>query len=247
MITEIECKKTADIVIKTINKHSERWNKATIVTGYCHNEYNGCDLSYNDAKSIIISYWGEKYSDLPDNEMYSFEGYNYINEILKRHYISCQNDQNLRWNRGTITIYPSGEYESAFIWDEQAVQDVLISAIKMSFTTLYTNAIYKINEVFLPKKEWQTATLVVEFVEGKIQPLQITIPFEGETLNFSVGIENIERTKKDTNISDYERDYSLSNQENIRDKLYGSWTKVTMILHQNIFGGKFNLENYIFE
>lgn len=176
-----------------------------------------------------------------------FGDYEKVNKTITDYRSYCQNDINLRWNRGTVTIYPSGEYESNFVWDEQAVQDVLISAIKKSFAALYTNAIYKINEVFLPKKEWQTATLVVEFVEGKIQSLKISIPFEGETLNFSVGIENIERTKKDTNISDYELDYALSNQENIKDKLYGSWTKVTMILHQNIFGGKFNPENYIFE
>jgi hypothetical protein len=40
-------------------------------------------------------------------------------------YSECQKDISTRWNIWEFTLYPSGEYESSFIWDNEANLDIL--------------------------------------------------------------------------------------------------------------------------
>ena len=153
-------------------------------------------------------------------------------------------------NKGTLTIYPNGEYESVFIWDESLEQERLLKSLRSHFTWLFIHSVYKIEDVFLPEQEWGTAILTMEFKDGKIQPLQITILFEGKMLHFSCGIENIGLSEDYSlahNIKTYEDMYQLANQVDIKDKLFGSWTKVTITLKQNSTGDEMNWKNYIFE
>lgn len=146
MLSQTECKEVVDISTKVINKYSKNWNKCTVFTGYCHNNYGSFSLFYQDSESKQVSYWGELYSDIANNEMYSFEGYNYINEILKKYYTSCQNDLNLRWNKGTLTIYPSGEYESSFIWDNEAYLGRLGQSVETWLSSVYQYACERIQD-----------------------------------------------------------------------------------------------------
>ena len=232
MITEIECQKIADIAINAINKHSEKWNKATIVTGYCHNEYNGCSLSYNDAKSITISYWGEKYSDLPDNEMYSFEGYDYVNEILKKHYTSCQNDPNLRWNMGKITIYPSGEYESVFIWDEEADLDYLATRVRLLFDYIHEEMFFKIPNLLVgASSSWEKAIITMPFKEGQIQPLNLEITCMGAIIHQTLLIQNVTYEESPNLIDQFSNIYQLTNEGKLKGTFVEKWNIIVFHIY----------------
>ena len=160
----------------------------------------------------------------------------------------CQKDISTRWNIWEFVLYPSGEYESSFIWDNEAYLEEGISTIKNSLAWFYVASINKIYDEFLPEEEWETATLIMQFKEGKIQPLEMRIPFEGEILNFTFNIETIEEAiygvPNPMFIEQYEKMYKDAHQEDIKDSFFGDWTKVTMNL---IPDKQNNWENYIFE
>lgn len=171
MIIEKEYQEIVAITTKVINKYSKNWNKCTVFTGYCHDNYNGFSLTYQDSESTEIGYWGELYSNIANDEMYSFEGYNHINEILKKYYIFCQNEPNLRWNKGIIIFYPDGHYESVFEWDEEAHIASLIQDTELWLASMYEQC--------------------VGMMFGKCQELDIPWDFETEvSIYFSKGISS---------------------------------------------------------
>lgn len=163
MLSEIEFKKIADKSAKVVSKYSKNWAKATVITSYCYDSYNGFGLSYQDSESNKLSYWGEKYSDLPQEEMYSFDGYDDINEILRKYYNFSKNDPNLRWNKAKIIILPDGSYEGEFIWDEQADLENLMLAVWQTIDYWGNNILFDYLCSVYP--DWQKA-VIKSYIKG---------------------------------------------------------------------------------
>ena len=229
-IKEIE----RQIVVKVLNYHQDFEKAVLSIFNYTFTKITGFSFPLQYFKDNMVL-------DLPTNYSISSDIGILLNLMFKN---------GTKTNKCTFTIYPSGEYESAFIWDESLEQERLLKSIRSHFTWLFIHSVYKIEDVFLPEQEWGTATLTMEFKDGKIQPLQITILFEGKMLHFSCGIENIGLSEDYSlahNIKTYEDMYQLANQVDIKDKLFGSWTKVTITLKQNSTGDEMNWKNYVFE
>ena len=229
-IKEIE----RQIVVKVLNYHQDFEKAVLSIFNYTFTKITGFSFPLQYFKDNMVL-------DLPTNYSISSDIGILLNLMFKN---------GTKTNKCTFTIYPSGEYESAFIWDESLEQERLLKSIRSHFTWLFIHSVYKIEDVFLPEQEWGTAILTMEFKDGKIQPLQITILFEGKMLHFSCGIENIGLSEDYSlahNIKTYEDMYQLANQVDIKDKLFGSWTKVTITLKQNSTGDEMNWKNYVFE
>lgn len=79
-------------------------------------------------------------------------------------------------NKYYLTIYPSGEYLSEFIWDEEAHLGNLIGGIERLVSFVAEELIRKASEQFHSEIIfWHESILTVSFLEGKIQPLQTKI------------------------------------------------------------------------
>ena len=192
MLTQENFKRIIDISISIINKYSKNWNKCTVFTGYCHGNYNSFSLTYQDLESKEFSYWGELYSNIANDEMYSFEGYNHINEILKKHYLSCQNDSALRWNKGTLTIYPSGEYLSEFIWDNEMYLSYCLADIENWLTSYFEQSAYRIEDKCIQLGiKWDfDVKVVISFTSGKANPVLFVAANKPE-INFKLYLDQL--------------------------------------------------------
>ena len=63
-----------------------------------------------------------------------FDNDNLVIKIFTDYRKSCQSDPNLRWNKGTFTIYSNGEYESSFIWDQEGHLGKLVRDVESWFS-----------------------------------------------------------------------------------------------------------------
>ena len=67
-------------------------------------------------------------------------------ERRNKFYKDYSQDENLKWNFHSLTIYPSGEYESEFIWDNEAHLDYLKTNVNNWFIYVYEKACERIQD-----------------------------------------------------------------------------------------------------
>ena len=141
-------------------------------------------------------------------------------------------------NKGTLTIYPSGEYESSFIWDNEAYLDELKKNTKNFFAFIHEEM--QFCNVFMSNAEgfiipWDSIITSIPFKSGKVQSLEIALKSEGNLSYHSVPIDDYygedtyQMPKKL-----YEDIYYLTNEGELKEKLSPKWNIVTIHIQKDI-------------
>ncbi len=96
------------IAQRIVDSIEDDWRKATI------------DFQYlNDAGK----YTGRYFSKSETNEKDFKVGYKSYKDFKKIHEITTENSSNL-WNRAKFTLYPSGEFNIDFEWDQSLADEI---------------------------------------------------------------------------------------------------------------------------
>ena len=148
-------------------------------------------------------------------------------------------------NKGTLTIYPNGEYESSFIWDNAAYLEKLVFKAENLFSLLY----YEISAcpAFKNAEEepisWQEATVSVSFKSGKVQGLNVTVTTAtDETIHYSEAIEEaFGASEYQSSRGYYEETYQLMNEGELK-ALYPRWNIATIHIK---YGVSFDFEKHV--
>ena len=143
-------------------------------------------------------------------------------------------------NKGTLTIYPNGEYESSFIWDEQAHLSNLVGGIQSFISFIIEELTYKILQQF-PNVGilWNESVLTVPFVKGKIQPLQTKIKTQEGSIEHSILVNNVTSDESPWLSEQFEDMYHMTNEGDLKGVLSGNWNVLT-IRFDNITGFNFD-------
>jgi len=148
-----------------------------------------------------------------------------ISELLKLRFEKQQKS-----NRGTITVYPNGRYESEFVWDEQAHLDYLLLDTKTAFSFIYDESYIKITDDLLTNQEWEKALVTIQFKNGNILPLQIEVDTGGEKKQFSVPIQNLPPEEYPNLIKRFEDICYLANEGELKAHFAPGWNTVLVYL-----------------
>ncbi len=148
-------------------------------------------------------------------------------------------------NKGTITIYPNGEYESSFIWDEAAYLEKLVFKAENLFSLLYYEisscpAFYNTQEEQI---SWQEAIVTVLFKSGKVQPLNVEVKTAAnEIIHYSEAIEEeFGESEYQSSRQYYEEMYHLMNEGKLK-ALYHRWNVATIHIK---YGVRFDFEKHV--
>ena len=131
-------------------------------------------------------------------------------------------------NKGTLTIYPSGEYESEFIWDNQAHLDYLVLDIDTFFSFLYDEVPLYLDRNYHNDTLWDSIEIRISFQEGKIQPLKIVLKTGEITTDYAVLIQNITYDESIYLIKRFEDIYELTNNGELKGVLSPTWNTAIM-------------------
>ncbi|MDJ1472533.1 hypothetical protein [Xanthocytophaga flava] len=154
-----------------------------------------------------------------------------IAKILANNRESSKSNPNTRWNKGTITIYPDGRYESEFIWDQQAHIDFRMKDLRAAFSFLYSESDIKITDALLPGQEWEKAVIIMPFVNGHILPLQIEVTTKHGIKQFSLLVQNLTYEEAPYLIKRFEDIYQLANEGELKQHFAPGWN--TVVIYQN--------------
>ncbi len=121
-------------------------------------------------------------------------------------------------NRGTLTIYPSGEYESSFIWDNVAHLDYLETMSKTWFSSFYEEAVYRVEDrVKKANIPWDFETeVVISFTDNLPNPVVFTTS-DRLKMTFKLYLNQVWEYTKKTYASIF-KSYDVANLE--RDNAY---------------------------
>ena len=145
-------------------------------------------------------------------------------------------------NKGTLTIYPNGDYESSFIWDEVAYVDYLIRGIRALLSFVYNEMCYKISDTLLPDAviHWNQVVMTIPFKEGQIQPISIEVKTQEEITHHSILIQNLTNEESPWLIGQFADFYQLTNEGELKGKLSEKKWNTLVISFDTITG--FNWE-----
>lgn len=138
-------------------------------------------------------------------------------------------------NKGMLTIYPNGEYESSFIWDEQAHLDYLILGVDASFSFIHEEIQLKIEDSLMPDTAWESIVITIPVKSGKVQPLQLEINLGEEVSYHSLDIKNLTYDEKPYLAGWFEDIYHLTNEGELKEKLSPKWN--TAVISFNAIDG----------
>ena len=121
-------------------------------------------------------------------------------------------------NKGTLTIYPSGEYTSAFIWDNVAHLDYLETMSKTWFRSFYEEAVYRVEDrVKKANIPWDFETeVVISFTDNLPNPVVFTTS-DRLKMTFKLYLNQVWEYTKKTYASIF-KSYDVANLE--RDNAY---------------------------
>ena len=147
-------------------------------------------------------------------------------------------------NKVALTIYPSGEYESDFIWDNESHLGYLYDKVYNSLCFLAEELSYKITYTLCPETVilWEQTTLTLPFVKGKIQPLQIKVKTEKEIIEHFLLIKDITYEESPWLVEQFEDMYQLTNEGELKGKLSERWN--TLVICWNLME-RFDLEKHV--
>ena len=143
-------------------------------------------------------------------------------------------------NKGTLTIYPNGEYESSFIWDEAAYLGNLRTNIDAMFAYIYHYTPIELENKGILVDVWDNINVTIPFKSGKIQLLNITIK-EGENISYHPTL--IENFSADTSfymIEVFETAYQQMNEGKLKNVISPKWN--TAIVNIDITSSSFDFK-----
>ena len=191
-------------------------------------------------KAFNIKFFNEKNEEIRCNVDYHSSSFivdftNFLNALTSVEKV----------NSGTLTIYPSGEYESSFIWDNAAYLEKLVFKAENLFSLLY----YEISAcpAFKNAEEepisWQEATVSVSFKSGKVQGLNVTVTTAtDEIVHYSEVIEEkFGESEYQSSRGYYEETYQLMNEGELK-ALYPRWNIATIHIK---YGVSFDFEKHV--
>ena len=158
MLNESEKKIFIESVINTYNnfgKEQQNWIKASFFI----NAVGGCSLLYYYPNELE-----PKQLKGSDGWSIDFENSSKITELLSR---ERNNDQTTRWNKGQITIYPDGRFESEFSWDQEAYLTDIEGGVWSAIYYLSTFFEDVINQEVTTYENWQQADIEIAIKDGK--------------------------------------------------------------------------------
>lgn len=163
----------------------------------------------------------------------------------------CQKDISTRWNIWEFTLYPSGEYESSFIWDEQAYLDSLMQNARLWFTYYFEKAgLRLVDKLDQSGIEFDFEIgVTISFTNGKSNPVLFVFLNHPE-INFKLHLEQLPDyiegnhkeafekrsltriTDKDqaSLVSENEQMYHLMNDGELKN-MFKRWNKATAIIN----------------
>ena len=143
-------------------------------------------------------------------------------------------------NKGTLIIYPNGAYESSFIWDEEAHLSGLIGGVDSLLSYVCEELFSKIPTILPPHTviDWREFTVIIPFIEGQIQPLQIRIKAGEAITALSILIEDIRYEKSLWLVAQFEEMYQLTNEGELKGILSEKWN--TIIIRNTVDGFDFD-------
>ena len=100
--------------------------------------------------------------------------------------------EGIKTNKGTLTIYPSGAYESEFIWDNEAYLKHLAQRAEIWLSLIFNEAYYRIQDrCDVLSIEWDfTTEVVVTFTNGISNPV-LFITENNPIMTFSLFLEQV--------------------------------------------------------
>ncbi len=133
------------IISKTISDY-EKFDKASI-------SLRDISFSLNSRGETFVSYvLQSSYYDLDNNIINKETNLNsLISNDIKQLLLAISKEQKI--NKGMLTIYPNGEYESSFIWDEQADKEYRLTGLFGGLD--YLGNTFFVEHFFLNKLEWE--------------------------------------------------------------------------------------------
>ncbi len=164
-------------IVTKIISHYQNFDKAVLgITGYTLAEATGFSFPLQYFKDNLVL-------NLPPNLSISDE----IKLLL-----SLMFKEGKKTNKGTFTIYPSGEYESSFIWDEEAHLESLKQNVRLWFIYHFEQASLRfVDKCDQSGIEWDfEANIIISFTAGKSNPVLFIVPKHPE-MNFKLHLDQL--------------------------------------------------------
>ncbi len=206
------------------------WDKFVMVADYSTmfgSKRNKYDLYKNDIK--ITPYINEK-GEYKSNETESAKKIDekYIQMGMSTIDLRTLTNEDTKYNIWEFTLYPSGLYESEFIWDNQAHSDYLVLDIDTFFSFLYDEVPLYLDRNYHNDTLWDSIEIRISFQEGKIQPLKIVLKTGEITTDYAVLIQNITYDESIYLIKRFEDIYELTNNGELKGVLSPTWNTAIM-------------------
>ena len=146
-------------------------------------------------------------------------------------------------NKYNLIIYPSGEYDSEFIWDEVAHLSYLEGGVYTLLSFVIEEFTLKISQQF-PNVDilWNETILTIPFVKGKIQPLQTKIKTKDKIIEHSILIKDITYEETPELVAQFEEMYQLTNEGELKGSLSEKWN--TLVICWDLIE-RFDLEKHV--
>ncbi len=225
-------------------------------------------LEYEWQKCIHIADYSSQFS----SKRAKFELYNSNNEVIEPHWIintkgksmklfpketamfsqeikdfhqECQKDVPTRWNIWEFTLYPNGEYESSFTWDEEAYLEEFKKDAKGFFNLIHQEI--DSCDIFFDEEgssiSWEEIMVIISFKSGKVEPLSIEIKsgenviYHSEPIGDEYGEYRYQVSKQR-----YEDIYHLTNEGELKEKLSPKWNVATIHIKNGV---RFDFEKHV--
>ena len=146
-------KKYVEGILELLEKDNN-WKKTIVIWQPL---YNNSSLRFFDNKNEFYSPITKESN--PNNIIIG-------DKMITEYFHNCQSAPNLRWNKGTLTIYPNGEYESSFIWDEVADLENLALAVWQTIDYWGNEFLFNYLYEFYP--DWQKAVVKTYIKDNKV-------------------------------------------------------------------------------
>ena len=198
-----------------------------IITPYL--DETGNYKSYQGKDNILMAQYAEFDSEGDYNNFYS----------------ECQKDISTRWNIWEFVLYPSGEYESSFIWDNEAYLEEFKKDAKGFFNLIHQeiescDAFFDADDSFIP---WEDIIVIISFKSGKVEPLRIEIK-SGENIIYHTEPIGDEYGEYRYQVSKqrYEDIYHLTNEGELKEKLSPKWNVATVHIKNGTLRHNFDFD-----
>ena len=154
-----------------------------------------------------------------------------FSQKIKDFHQECQKDVSTRWNIWEFVLYPSGQYESSFIWDNEAYLEEFKKDAKGFFNLIHQEI--DNCDIFFDEEgssiAWEDIMVIISFKSGKVEPLSIEIKSGNNVIHHSEPIgDEYGEYRYQVSKQRYEDIYHLTNEGELKEKLSPKWNVATI-------------------